>query len=65
MTGSRDKRAGESDAATFNYVSNLIPLAWVSPAPVNRVLEGDDEATVLATEAIHSRKVSTWWRGQL
>jgi site-specific DNA recombinase len=41
---------------TDNYVSNLIHLAWLSPGLVDRVLEGDPEATALARAAMLTRK---------
>jgi site-specific DNA recombinase len=33
------------ESITDNYVSNLIPLAWLSPHQVDLILEGDPEAT--------------------
>jgi site-specific DNA recombinase len=47
---------------TDNYVSNLIHLAWLSPAVVNRILEGDHAATVLAREAMLSRDIDRSWK---
>jgi site-specific DNA recombinase len=47
---------------TDNYVSNLIHLAWLSPDLVDRVLEGDPEATALARAAMLTRKSNVLWR---
>jgi DNA invertase Pin-like site-specific DNA recombinase len=50
---------------TDNYVSNLIHLAWLSPAVAKRVLEGDHAATVLVKEAMMFRDVGRSWKEQL
>ena len=47
---------------TDNYVSNLIHLAWLSPDLVDRVLEGDPEATALARAAMLTRKSDALWK---
>jgi site-specific DNA recombinase len=47
---------------TDNYVSNLIHLAWLSPDIVDRVLEGDSEATALARAAMLTRNSDVLWR---
>jgi site-specific DNA recombinase len=47
---------------TDNYVSNLIHLAWLSPELVDRVLDGDPEATVLARAAMLTRKSNALWK---
>lgn len=47
---------------TDNYVSNLIHLAWLSPDIVDRVLDGDPEATVLARAAMLTRKSNAVWK---
>jgi DNA invertase Pin-like site-specific DNA recombinase len=47
---------------TDNYVSNLIHLAWLSPDLVDRVLDGDPEATALARAAMLTRKSDVLWR---
>jgi hypothetical protein len=49
------------DNITDNYVSNLIHLAWLSPAVVDRILDGDHGATVLAREAMLSRDIDRSW----
>jgi len=46
---------------TDNYVGNLIHLAWLSPDLVDRVLEGDSEATALARAAMLTRKSDALW----
>ena len=50
---------------TDNYVSNLIHLAWLSPDLVDRVLEGDLEATARARAAMLSRKSDALWGRRL
>ena len=50
---------------TDNYVSNLIHLAWLSPALVNQALEGDFKATVSARKAMLSREATTLWGDQI
>jgi DNA invertase Pin-like site-specific DNA recombinase len=47
---------------TDNYVSNLIHLAWLSPDLMERVLDGDAEATGLARGAMLTRKSDVLWR---
>ena len=47
---------------TDNYVSNLIHLAWLSPDIVDRVLEGDSEATALARAAMLTRRSDALWK---
>jgi site-specific DNA recombinase len=47
---------------TDNYVSNLIHLAWLSPDIVDRVLDSDPEATVLARAATLTRKSNALWK---
>jgi hypothetical protein len=42
---------------TDNYVSNLIHLAWLSPASVDHILDGDPKATLIARNAMRTRKV--------
>jgi site-specific DNA recombinase len=49
------------ESITDNYVSNLIHLAWLSPDLVDRVLDGDPEATALARAAMLSRKSDALW----
>jgi DNA invertase Pin-like site-specific DNA recombinase len=50
------------EGITDNYVSNLIHLAWLSQDIVDRVLEGDSEATALARAAMLTRKSDVFWR---
>jgi site-specific DNA recombinase len=50
------------EAITDNYVSNLIHLAWLSPDLVDRVLDGDKEATALARTAMLTRRSDVVWR---
>ena len=49
---------------TDNYVSNLIHLAWLSPAIMNQALEGEFKATVSARKAMLSREATTLWGDQ-
>jgi hypothetical protein len=46
---------------TDNYVSNLIHLAWLSPASVDQLLDGNPKATLTARNAMRSRKVGARW----
>ena len=50
---------------TDNYVSNLIHLAWLSPAIMNQALEGDFKATVSARKAMLSREATALWGDQI
>src|SRR6266851_770610 len=47
---------------TDKYVSNLIHLAWLSPDIVDRVLQGDPEATALARGAMLTRRSDALWK---
>jgi len=47
---------------TDNYVSNLIHLAWLSPDLIDRILDGDAEATAFARGAMLTRKSDVLWR---
>jgi hypothetical protein len=49
---------------TDNYVSNLIHLAWLSPDLVDRILDGDQEATALGRGAMLTRKSDVLWRSR-
>jgi len=49
---------------TDNYVSNLIHLAWLSPASVDQILDGDPKATLAARNAMRTRKVDAEWMRQ-
>ena len=49
---------------TDNYVSNLIHLAWLSPASVDHILDGDPKATVTARNAMGTRKIDAQWKRQ-
>jgi site-specific DNA recombinase len=49
------------EGITDNYVSNLIHLAWLPPDLVDRVLEGDPEATSVARTATVTRKSDILW----
>jgi site-specific DNA recombinase len=49
------------EKVTDNYVSNLIHLAWLPPATVDQILDGDMTATSLARTALQSRRVETEW----
>jgi site-specific DNA recombinase len=63
MTGKSQSMAeiAVRENITDNYVSNLIHLAWLPPDLVDRVLDGDPEATALAKTAMLSRKFDVLW----
>jgi hypothetical protein len=50
---------------TDNYVSNLIHLAWLPPAIVDQILDGDPQATMIGRNAMHTRRFETEWSKKL